>query len=236
MLLLLTAAAWFLVVSRVAGMVSMTSRLTPALAAMFLGIWVLMMAAMMFPGALPMILLFSKIQAGRRGRGVAAVPTWLFIGSYLAVWTAAGLIAFVAAAAIQDAASHSSDIMRYGPRLSGLLFLAAGAYQLSPWKRACLSKCRSPLTFIMESWRDGYRGAVRMGTLHGLYCLGCCWLLLVILFPLGIMNVAAMAAVSVVILAEKCIPGAARARPILGAVLGAYGFLVLILPRSLPAL
>jgi predicted metal-binding membrane protein len=114
------------------------------------------------------------------------------------------------------------------------VLIAAGLYQLTPFKDLCLSKCRTPITFIMTSWRDGAAGALRMGLLHGAYCLGCCWLLFVILFPLGIMNIAAMAGISLVIFAEKTLPWGRVAARATAAALVAYGVVVIAAPQVLP--
>src|SRR6185437_2031763 len=103
-------------------------------------------------------------------------------------------------------AGHSMWLMDNAARIGGGVLIAAGMYQMSPLQRTCLTKCRSPLSWIINSWRDGASGAVRMGIEHGVYCLGCCWLLFVILFPLGIMNIAAMAVVTVIVFAEKTLP------------------------------
>jgi predicted metal-binding membrane protein len=119
-------------------------------------------------------------------------------------------------------------------RIGGIVLVAAGLYQLTPWKDLCLSKCRTPITFIMTSWRDGAAGALRMGLLHGAYCLGCCWLLFVILFPLGIMNIAAMAVITLVIFAEKTLPWGRAASRVAAAALIAYGFVVVTAPQFLP--
>jgi predicted metal-binding membrane protein len=119
-------------------------------------------------------------------------------------------------------------------RIGGMILIAAGIYQLTPLKDLCLSKCRTPIGFIMTSWRDGASGAVRMGLLHGAYCLGCCWLLFVLLFPLGIMNIAAMAAITLLIFAEKTLPWSRAAARITAAAIVAYGGVVLAAPQFLP--
>jgi len=168
LLLMLAAAAWAVVVRQSAGM-------EPGL---FLVTWVVMMVAMMFPSAAPMVLTFSKIQASRHQQGRFFVPTWVFVGGYLAVWAGFGALAFGARAGLEAA-----GIMVMGGFVGGALLIAAGLYQLSPLKQACLSRCRTPLGFILGYWREGYVGAFRMGVDHGLYCLGCCWLLFVALFP-----------------------------------------------------
>jgi len=127
-------------------------------------------------------------------------------------------------------------IMDNGARIGGVILVAAGLYQLSPLKRICLSKCRSPFQFILASWREGYSGAFRMGLEHGVYCLGCCWLLFLILFPLGIMNIAVMALVTVLIFAEKAFPIGPRIAQLASLVLIAYGVLVIIMPSLLPTM
>jgi predicted metal-binding membrane protein len=119
-------------------------------------------------------------------------------------------------------------------RVGGAVLVVAGLYQLMPLKDVCLSKCRTPLGFIMTSWRDGAAGALRMGLLHGAYCLGCCWLLFVILFPLGIMNVAAMAVITLVIFAEKTLPWGRVVARAVAVVLIAYGAAVVAVPQLLP--
>jgi predicted metal-binding membrane protein len=178
--------------------------------------------------------MFARVHDGKRRQGQAFVPTWVFVGAYLLVWTAFGVLAYAAAAGIDRLAAQSMWLMENGPRLGGGVLIAAGAYQLSPLKYTCLSKCRTPLHFIMTSWRDGYGGAFRMGVEHGAFCLGCCWLLFVILFPLGMMNVAAIAAIAALIFAEKALPlGRWAARAAAGALI-VYGGVVVVWPGALP--
>ncbi len=124
--------------------------------------------------------------------------------------------------------------MENAARLAGVVLVVAGLYQLSPLKDICLSKCRTPLQFILSSWRDGYGGAFRMGLEHGAYCLGCCWLLFVILFPLGIMNIAVMALLTALIYAEKALPIGRQISQFAGVGLIVYGVLVMFLPAALP--
>ncbi|MGH7030257.1 MAG: DUF2182 domain-containing protein [Stellaceae bacterium] len=200
----------------------------------FLAIWVVMMVAMMLPAAAPMILTFHRIGSGKRARGDAFASTWLFVAGYLLVWAAAGIVAYVGAvlAAIVDARLAISASA--SARVGGALLIAAGLYQLTPLKNVCLSKCRSPIGFILTSWRDGPSGAVLMGLLHGAYCLGCCWLLFVILFPLGIMNIAAMALITLVVFAEKALAWRRAAVYGMSAALIAFGAVVIATPRALP--
>jgi predicted metal-binding membrane protein len=203
-------------------------------APLFLAIWVTMMVAMMFPTAAPMILAFNRVQADRRHRGRAFVPTWIFVAGYMVVWTLAGIAAYLGALAAEEAATRLMLSAATTARIGGAILIAAGLYQLTPLKDICLSKCRTPLGFIMTSWRDGMLGALRMGLLHGGWCLGCCWLLFVILFPLGMMNIAAMAAITVLIFAEKILPWGRWAARTVAAVLVIYGAIVIATPDALP--
>ena len=205
-----------------------------AAAPLFMAIWIVMMIAMMFPTAAPIILAFHAVQARKRERGEAFVATWVFVASYLFVWSASGLVAYAGAVTAEMIASRAALSAVQSARIGGGLLIVAGLYQLSPWKYVCLTKCRTPMSFIITSWRDGLGGAVRMGVEHGLYCLGCCWLLFVILFPLGIMNVAAMAVITLVVFAEKSFPWGERIARAAAAVLVAYGVLVIFVPRLLP--
>jgi predicted metal-binding membrane protein len=203
-------------------------------APLFLAIWVVMMVAMMFPAAAPMIVAFHKVQAGKRQRGEAFVSTWIFVAAYLLVWGLAGVAAYAGALAAEAVAARIAPSPAVAARIGGALLLAAGAYQLTPLKDLCLSKCRTPLTFIMTSWRDSAAGALRMGLLHGVYCLGCCWLLFVILFPLGIMNIVVMAVITLIIFAEKTLPWGRAVARVAAIALIAYGAVVVGAPQLLP--
>jgi predicted metal-binding membrane protein len=172
----------------------------------FVGIWVTMMAAMMFPAAMPMVLLFHKISGERARRGQGFVPTWFFVLSYLAVWTVYGLAAY---GLYRLAARFAGDFLawdRGGPYVAGAAIGLAGIYELTPLKSVCLRHCRSPLSFVLGRWRDGWRGALRMGVEHGGYCVGCCWGLMVVLFALGVMSLIWMAVVAALIFAQKVLP------------------------------
>ena len=193
-----------------------------------------MMVAMMFPTAAPMIVAFHTVQAGKRQRGEAFVSTWIFVAAYLLVWGLSGVAAYAGALAAEAVAARAALSPATSARVGGTVLVAAGLYQLTPFKDLCLSKCRTPITFIMTSWRDGPAGALRMGLLHGAYCLGCCWLLFVILFPLGIMNIAAMAGITLVIFAEKTLPWGRVAARATAAALVVYGVVVIAAPQVLP--
>jgi len=238
LLLMLAALAWGLLIwQRSGGGPDMAAMATPTMgmrAPVFLAVWVLMMVAMMFPTASPMILTFHRVQASKRQRGEAFVATWVFVAAYLLVWALSGVVAYLGAVAAETIAARTGLSTSTAARIGGGILIAAGLYQLSPLKDVCLAKCRTPISFIMTSWRDGEGGALRMGLLHGSYCLGCCWLLFVILFPLGVMNLAAMAVITLVIFAEKTVPwGRFVARMTAGALV-AYGAAVLVVPQALP--
>ena len=204
-------------------------------ALLFLGVWVAMMVAIMFPTAAPMILAYAKVQAARQERGQVFVPTWFFVLAYIALWSATGFIAYGAAAGGDELASRIDWLASNGGRIGGVLLIVAGLYQLSPLKEKCLSTCRTPMSFILGSWRDGRLGAVAMGLQHGVYCFGCCWFLFAILFPLGMMNVAAMAVIALVIFAEKSLAIGHNVARATAAGLIAYGAAVaLAFPEALP--
>jgi predicted metal-binding membrane protein len=238
LLLALAAAAWVLLFawhgSDPGTDMAMASPTMGLRAPLFLAIWVTMMVAMMFPAAAPMVLTFHRVQAGRRERGGAFVPTWVFVAGYMLVWTLAGAAAYLAASAAEAVAASAELSPEAAARIGGAVLVAAGLYQLSPLKDLCLSKCRTPVGFIMTSWREGTMGALRMGLLHGAYCLGCCWLLFAIPFPLGLMNIAAMAVLTALVFAEKTLPWGQRAARGTAAVLIAYGVVVVGFPRALP--
>ena len=237
LLLALAAAAWAALVWQGTGADMDMAMNLPTMglrAPLFLAIWVTMMVAMMFPTAAPMILTFHKVQAGKRQRGEAFVSTWIFVAAYLLVWSLSGVAAYAGALAAEAVAARTALSPATAARVGGAVLVAAGLYQLTPLKDLCLSKCRTPITFIMTSWRDGAAGALRMGLLHGAYCLGCCWLLFVILFPLGIMNIAAMAVITLVIFAEKTLPWGRTMARVVAVALIAYGSVVVAAPQLLP--
>jgi predicted metal-binding membrane protein len=168
--------------------------------------WAVMMAAMMLPAASPMILFYTRIAGQRGATRSASVATAVFVLGYLAVWAffsigaAALQLAFERYALISPAMRTTSTV------LAGLVLVAAGVYQFTPAKRACLRHCRSPLEFVMLHWQPGARGAFAMGVRHGAYCVGCCWLLMLLLFVGGVMNVAWIAGIALYVLVEKTVP------------------------------
>ncbi len=240
-LLILATAAWGVVAWQSAATRDDTmmhaGTLTMGMAApLFLAVWVAMMVAMMFPTATPMILAFAAVQRGKQQRGGPLVPTWLFVGAYLVVWSLAGILAYALALGADRLADRSPWVMEHAARSGGGLLVVAGLYQLSPLKHACLARCRTPLQFVLGSWRDGRRGAVRMGLTHGIVCLGCCWLLFAILFPLGMMNIAILAMITLLIFAEKSLPFGLQIGRIAAAALIVYGALVIASPNLLPTM
>jgi predicted metal-binding membrane protein len=191
--------------------------------------WWVMMVGMMLPSAAPVILTFANVNLSRRARDEPYVPTALFAAGYLLAWGGFSVAATLAQWALERATLLSPMDMTTNSRLlGGLLFLAAGLYQFTPAKLACLRSCRSPLDFVLNHWRDGSVGALRMGTAHGLYCLGCCWILMLLLFVGGVMNLLWVAALAVVVLIEKLVPGPWLSR-IVGTLLVVAGVWLLVL-------
>jgi predicted metal-binding membrane protein len=196
---------------------------TPAYFSVTLAMWWVMMIGMMTPSAAPMILMYDRISRGNRAHGVHAVPTGLFAGAYLAVWGLFSVVATFAQLGLESAAVMAPMQPITSPVFGGALFIAAGLFQLTPLKNACLRRCRSPLSFIMGHWRDGTAGALRLGALHGLYCLGCCWILMTLLFVGGVMNLLWIAIVAIYVLAEKLFPAGALIARLGGAAMIAFG-------------
>jgi len=169
---------------------------------LFISTWIVMMIAMMFPAVVPVVLVFDR---WRRTRHRSVASTVSFIAGYLAVWGSAGLLVYAALVGIETQVENSTTAVTIG----GISLIAAGLYQLSPLKTACLNHCRSPLGLVMQHSRHlgrGLRGPFRVGIVHGAYCLGCCWALMVVLIVLGLMNLGWMAAVAALILVEKTLP------------------------------
>jgi len=188
----------------------------PLVAAM----WSAMMIAMMVPSAAPVILLYATVH--RRSQD-SPPATAAFLAGYLACWLGFSLLA----AWLQVAATSPMSMALGSQIVSGTLLIAAGLYELSPLKDACLGRCRSPAQFLARHYRPGPTGAVRLGLLHGAYCLGCCWLLMALLFVVGVMNIAWVAALTLLVAAEKLLPGGQWIARIAGAGLIAWGALLI---------
>ncbi len=165
--------------------------------------WAVMMVAMMVPSAAPMILAFLTVNQRRQATDRPLVPVAIFIFAYLAVWTAFSAIATLAEWGLHRAVMLSTTMTATSPALNGGLLIAAGVFQLTPLKRVCLQGCRSPLSFLMSEWREGSAGAFVMGLRHGAYCLGCCWILMALLFVAGVMNLLWVAIIALFVMAEK---------------------------------
>lgn len=176
---------------------------TPVQCLLFLSTWLVMMTAMMLPTAAPMVLTFAAVWHQRRSRHSAYAPTGLFVLGYLFAWGGSGLLAYTASTLPPLITQRAPELAKYSGLIGGAVLIMAGAYQFSVLKNICLSSCRTPLGYIMTHWREGRSGALLMGLHHGLYCIGCCWALMAILFITGTMNLAWMAALSLLMFVEK---------------------------------
>ncbi len=190
--------------------------------------WTEMMVAMMIPSAAPMILIFASVNRKRRADERPFVPTGIFLLGYLAAWTGFSALAAVTQWALHSRALLSPMMASTSPILGGTLLCAAGVFQWTPLKNACLTHCRSPLSFLMTDWREGKSGAFAMGLKHGAYCTGCCWFLMALLFVAGVMNMWWVAIISVLVLLEKAAPKGLWLGRIAGAFLVVWGAWVMV--------
>jgi predicted metal-binding membrane protein len=187
--------------------------------ALVFAMWLVMMAGMMLPGAAPMVLLYGAMVRKHSERGSVLPAVWIFVSGYLLVWAGFSLAAALLQALLDHAALLSPAMTSSSKPLSSLLLAAAGVYQLTPLKDRCLRHCREPVQFLMTHWRPGPVGALRMGLVHGAYCVGCCWMLMLLLFAVGVMNLAWVAAIAAFVLVEKLLPGARFTSRFAGAAL-----------------
>ncbi|HJV81967.1 DUF2182 domain-containing protein [Noviherbaspirillum sp.] len=185
--------------------------------------WAIMMVAMMLPSVTPVVLLFEKVNRRYRAQYRWASAMWTFLLGYLAVWTCFSLLATAGQWWLHHLSLISPGMVVSNRTLAGTLLILAGIYQWSPLKHTCLAHCRSPLDFLMMRWRPGGWGALRMGFSHGLYCTGCCWLLMALLFVVGVMNLAWIAVLSALVLAEKIIPWGIWLARVSGILLVSWG-------------
>lgn len=185
--------------------------------------WAVMMVAMMTPSAAPMILTFAGASRRRRGRQSPYAPTAVFVSGYLVVWASFSVLATVAQWGLHTASLLSPMMASTSSILGGALLLAAGIYQWTPLKYACLRHCRSPLGFILNEWREGTGGAFLMGLKHGGYCVGCCWFLMALLFVAGVMNLLWVAAIAGFVLLEKVAPVGHLVGRVAGVMLVGWG-------------
>ena len=196
---------------------------TPGYAVLMFFAWWIMMMAMMLPSATPMILLFAMVNRKQRDKGAPYVPTGLFAASYVLVWGAFSLVTVSAQWGLERSGLVSSMMASTSVLLGAGLLIAAGIYQLTPLKHACLRHCRSPIAFITQHWRPGDLGALRMGIEHGAFCTGCCWFLMVLLFYGGAMNLYWVVGLALFVLLEKTIPAGHWLSRIAGVLLITWG-------------
>lgn len=230
LLIALAAVAWFVSDLQMAGM-DAGPWTDPGAFAFYIGTWVVMMGAMMFPSIAPMVLVYRRLQAGRQA---ASVSSAVFVTGYLVVWAASGALAYALLKGGRYGGLLGWD--RAGRWSAAGLLAAAALYELTPLKAACLARCRSPFAFLLGSWSEGIGGAFGMGLRHGAWCLGCCWLLMVGLFALGAMSVTWMAVVTILIAAEKLLPRRFLATAAVAVVLGALAIGIAAAPHDVPGL
>jgi predicted metal-binding membrane protein len=237
LLLALSALAWLLTHKRMIGMDAGPGT-DPGSLGFYVVSWVVMMGAMMFPSIAPMVLTFGFVQRRRHDRSAAyrGVSTWTFVAGYLLTWTAFGLAAYGLYVGVRSLSIPELSWHRGGPYLAGGVLLAASVYQLTPLKDACLRRCRAPLDFVLTHWREGPSGALRMGVVHGGWCVGCCWGLMASLFAVGVMSVPWMVVVAVLIAVEKLLPRKDVANRLVAVTLLALGLGVALAPRHVPGL
>ena len=204
-----------------AGAMAKPAPWTPGYAVLMLAMWWVMMVAMMLPSAAPMVLLFAAISRKERERGGVPAAAGFFVTGYLLAWGGFSLVAVVLQWALEHLALLSPMMATTSVGLGAALLIAAGIYQLTPLKQACLRHCRSPVAFLAGHWRPGAAGAIRMGLAHGLFCLGCCWVLMALLFYGGVMNLWWIGGLALYVLIEKLAPA--------GPNIGRFTGLVLIL-------
>jgi predicted metal-binding membrane protein len=230
LLLALAAVGWWWTVDAMQGMDAGPWTGLGVLA-WFVGIWVVMMAAMMFPSVAPTVALYSRMTKSR-----SPVAPLLFTSGYLVAWTSVGVFAFAVATA---GGRISGDLLawnRAGRWIAGATLIVAAVYELTPLKEVCLGKCRSPLGFLLGSWRSGRLGALQMGARHAAWCIGCCWALMASLFALGVMSVVWMAVVAALIAFEKLVPSRRAATYGTATILFVLGVLLVAAPDTIPAL
>ncbi len=218
------ALAWLYLGRHAASMPAMD---TASLALTFV-MWAVMMVGMMLPGAAPTILFYGTLVRKNAERGTVLPAVWVFAGGYLLVWTAFSLAAVLLQTALEHAGLLTPDMASGSHPLNGALLIAAGIYQLTPLKHLCLSKCRNPVQFFMTHWRPGTPGALRMGIAQGAYCLGCCWLLMLLLFVVGVMNLAWVAVIAAFVFLEKLLPGGRLTSRLAGVALIVVGSALLV--------
>ena len=190
--------------------------------------WWVMMFGMMLPSAAPLLLLFARMMRKEKDKGAPYVPTGVFTLGYVIMWAAFSAIATGAQWGLEASGLLSGIMVGTSAVLGAGLLIAAGVWQLTPWKNACLRHCRSPIGFLSAHWRPGRTGAFKMGLVHGAFCLGCCWFLMALLFYGGVMNLYWIIGLALYILIEKLLPAGARIGQLTGVILIAWGATLLI--------
>jgi predicted metal-binding membrane protein len=196
-------------------------------AALVFTMWWVMMIAMMVPSAAPMVLLFTAIKRKQAASVSPSVEAWIFLGGYLLIWAGFSLVAALAQWGLERAGLLSMAVTSTSATFGGVILLAAGLYQFTPVKSACLRYCQSPVLFLSLHWRPGAAGALLMGLRHGGYCLGCCWFLMVLLFVTGVMNLMWIAGIALYVACEKLLPLGHRLSRAAGVALIVSGTIVL---------
>ena len=189
--------------------------------------WVIMMIGMMVPTAVPMALIYAAIARKAANQGATLAPTGVFVSGYIVMWALFSVAATLAQWGLDNAAMLSPMMVSNNPLLGASLLIGAGVYQMTPMKEACLRHCRSPIEFISNSWKPGYLGAFRMGLEHGAYCLGCCWILMCLLFFGGVMSLAWIGGLTLFVLLEKVLPLGATGGRVAGVGISACGLVML---------
>ena len=232
----LAAVAWWLTANRVSDMDMAMG--PPGALALFMVTWVVMMAAMMFPSVAPMVATYVSVQRGRRARQMPApaAATAFFVSGYLLAWSTVGLLCYLLLRVGDLLAGGSMFWHDNGRWLAAVVLLGAAVYELTPAKYACLSRCRGPISFILENWRDGRWGALRMGGVQGTWCVGCCWGLMAALVALGMMSLGWMALVALLIAVEKLTPWRRAGTSIVTGTLVLLAVAVAFGPDSVPGL
>jgi predicted metal-binding membrane protein len=220
---LITAVSWWYMIRMAAGHHHAAMDLTTLFV-----MWTVMMVAMMLPSTLPFVFAFSAEQRLRRARRAPVVPSAIFVAGCFTLWTAFSAVCALLQQFLHSEALLSPAMAATSSVLAGALLIAAGAYQWTPLKDACLRHCRSPFTLLLSGWRDGATGAFRMGASHGLFCIGCCWMLMLLPFAAGVMNLLWMAGLTVFLMVEKAAPGGDWIGRACGAVLALAGAYVLL--------
>ena len=197
---------------------------------MLFAMWAIMMVAMMTPSAIPTLRTYRTMQRNRSRQTLESVSWTIFLFGYLAAWTVFSAVISVIQWPLHEWGLLDPMMASRSQLFSGILLIVAGLYQWTPWKDACLTQCRTPLQFLLARWKDGRSGALQMSFEHGLYCIGCCWALMLVLFAVGVMNMLWVAAIMLFVIVEKALPSPARLfRTVTGLLLAGSGIWLLSL-------